>query len=259
MTRRYLSTALSGGVLLALAGPTSAQTPLPPIEVRAPKAFELGQIKVGERRLATPTRTAQPSAPAQTGSGAGQTPTPPAPAPQATSFEKDNAPTPAQHTDAFGGYTITNRQTETFARNTLDQAVNIAPGVNAYTTGGQRNEQNIYVRGFDRWQVPLTVDGVRVYLPVDNRLDFARFLTPDIAEVQIAKGYVSVLDGPGGMGGQINLVSRKPTKEVDVEARSRLSLGRDGTYQGNQEYGFIGTKNDLYYAQLSGAWQKFNG
>ena len=68
---------------------------------------------------------------------------------------------------------------ETFARPTLDSAVNIAPGVNSQISGNSRNEQNIYVRGFDRWQVPLTVDGVRVYLPVDNKLDFARFLTAD--------------------------------------------------------------------------------
>ena len=106
---------------------------------------------------------------------------------------------------------------ETFAKDTLDQAVNIAAGVNSETTGTARNEQNIYVRGFDRWQVPLTVDGVRVYLPVDNRLDFARFQTPDIAEVQISKGYVSVLDGPDGMGGLINLVSRKPVREIESE------------------------------------------
>jgi iron complex outermembrane receptor protein len=251
MTRFSISTALSGGVLLAFAGVGAAQTPLPPIEVRAPKAFELGQIKVGERRLATPAKVAQPSAPAQNGGGAA------ASAP--TSFDLDNAPTPKQNTDAFGGYTITNRQVETFARNTLDRAVNIAPGVNAYTTGGPRNEQNIYVRGFDRWQVPLTVDGVRVYLPVDNRLDFARFMTPDIAEAQIAKGYVSVLDGPGGMGGQINLVSRKASREIESEFRSRVEFGRDGTYQGTQNYGFVGTKKDFYYAQLSGAWQKFDG
>ena len=61
------------------------------------------------------------------------------------------------------------------------------------------------------------VDGVRIYLPADNRLDFARFLTADIAEVQIQKGYASVLDGPGAMGGAINLVTRKPTKAFETE------------------------------------------
>jgi iron complex outermembrane receptor protein len=249
MTKALHSTALSSGVLLACTLPLAAQTPLPPIEVRAPKAFELGQIKVGERRLATPTKIAQPAPAAPAGGGSAPPP----------AGETDNAPTPKQHTDAFGGYTVTNRQMETFARETLDRSINIAPGVNAQTTGGSRNEQNIYVRGFDRWQVPMTIDGVRVYLPVDNRLDFARFLTPDIAEVQIAKGYVSVLDGPGGMGGQINMVSRKPSREIEAEFRSRLELGRDGTYQGVRNYGVVGAKKDFYYAQLSGAWQKFDG
>jgi len=249
MIRLRTTTAISSGVLLSLLSTAGAQTPLPPIEVNAPKAFELGQIKVGARRLGVPTRAAEP------GDGAGESR-----AAQAVPSEKiDNGPTPQQHTDAFGGYTITNRQMETFARPTLDSAVNIAPGVNSQISGNSRNEQNIYVRGFDRWQVPLTVDGVRVYLPVDNRLDFARFLTADIAEVQIAKGYVSVLDGPGGMGGQINLVTRRPTREIEAEWRTRFEFGRDGTFLGPMTYGFVGTKKDMYYAQLSGTFQNYDG
>ncbi|MDN3713561.1 TonB-dependent receptor plug domain-containing protein [Paracoccus cavernae] len=96
-------------------------------------------------------------------------------------------------------------------RQTLDDAMRVVPGVSVGNTGGSRNERLISVRGFDRLQVPLSVDGIRVYLPADNRLDFGRFLTPDLAEVQVQKGYVSVLNGPGAMGGAINLVTRKPT------------------------------------------------
>jgi iron complex outermembrane receptor protein len=236
MIRLLTSTALSGGMLVALCAPGAAQEALPPIDVQA---FELGKIKVGEQRVGTVREDERGAAGA--------------------SANADNGPTPKQRTDAFGGYTVSNRQMETFARGTLDHAVDIAPGVVSHSTGGGRNEQNIYVRGFDRWQVPLTVDGVRVYLPVDNRLDFARFLTPDIAEVQIAKGYVSVLDGPGGMGGQINLVSRKPTRELENEIRTRVEFGRDGSYQGIRTYGLVGTRQDLYYAQLSGSWQGFDG
>ena len=68
-----------------------------------------------------------------------------------------------------------------------------------------------------------------------QRLDFARFLTADIAEVQIAKGYVSVLDGPGGMGGQINLVSRKPTREIEGELRTRLRVRPRRHVQGTDD------------------------
>jgi len=58
-----------------------------------------------------------------------------------------------------------------------------------------------------------------MYLPADNRLDFNRFLTADIAEIQVQKGYVSVLNGPGGLGGAINLVSRlRKSVRFDVGA-----------------------------------------
>ena len=101
----------------------------------------------------------------------------------------------------IGGTVVTHEQLRTFEKNSLDQAVNIAPGVvSTFDANGRRNESDIFVRGFGRWQVPLMVDGVRIYLPADNRLDFGRFLTADIAAIQIQKGYASVLDGPGAIG-----------------------------------------------------------
>ena len=109
------------------------------------------------------------------------------------------------------GSTLSSDAIYSFNRTSLDDAVNLMPGVSAGNSGGTRNERLVFVRGFDRFQVPLSIDGIRVYLPADNRLDYGRFLTTDIAEVQVAKGYASVLDGPGAMGGAINLVTSKPT------------------------------------------------
>jgi iron complex outermembrane receptor protein len=110
-----------------------------------------------------------------------------------------------------GGAVLTDEQIWAFDRKSLDHAVNVVRGViSTFDANGRRNESDIFVRGFGRWQVPLSVDGVRIYLPADNRLDFSRFLTADISEIQIQKGYASVLDGPGAMGGAIILVTRKP-------------------------------------------------
>lgn len=150
-----------------------------------------------------------------------------------------------------GSTTLSSEAIYAFNRNTLDDAANVIPGVSTSNTGGSRNERLIFVRGFDRFQVPLSIDGIRVYLPADNRLDFGRFLTPDIAELQIAKGYASVLDGPGGMGGAINLVTRKPTKPLEVEARGTLTLDREVDYAGYNVFGLIGTRQDIWYAQAS--------
>ncbi|WP_244395901.1 TonB-dependent receptor plug domain-containing protein [Beijerinckia indica] len=154
-------------------------------------------------------------------------------------------------TSGYGGSVISNEDAWKFARDTLDQAVTLAPGVTASNSGGPRNERLIYVRGFDRFQTPLSIDGIRVYLPADNRLDFGRFLTADVSEIQIAKGYDSVLDGPGGMGGAINLVTRKAQKEVDGEIRAGMLWGQDGTFEGGSTYMFLGTKQPTYYAQGS--------
>jgi iron complex outermembrane receptor protein len=161
-------------------------------------------------------------------------------------------------TPPLGGDTITAKKIEAFDRATLDRAAELTPGVVSDNLAGPRNEQNIYVHGFDRWQVPLYLDGVRIYLPADNRLDFGRFLTGGLSEIQISKGYSSVLDGPGGMGGQINLVTRKPTKPVEASIGTQIDMGSSG-YLGQRSFAMIGTRQDLYYLLASGVWDSTVG
>ena len=151
-----------------------------------------------------------------------------------------------------GGAVVTREQMWSFEKLSLDQAINLAPGVNSQLdSNGRRNESDIFVRGFGRWQVPLLIDGVRIYLPADNRLDFARFLTGDVAEIQIQKGYASVIDGPGAMGGVINLVSRKPSRAFEAEGQAGLTFGDGSEVQGWNGYAMLGTRQDKYY--LSGS------
>ena len=152
-------------------------------------------------------------------------------------------------TPGVSGSVITREQLQTFERNSLDKAVNLVPGVvSMQDANGRRNEADIFVRGFGRQQVPMMIDGVRIYLPADNRLDFGRFLTADVAAIQIQKGYASVLDGPGAMGGAINLVTLKPSKAF--EAEGGISAGGRGV-EGWNAYAILGTKQPRYYVQSS--------
>jgi hypothetical protein len=81
----------------------------------------------------------------------------------------------AEDQPGVGGAVLTSRQIWTFDRRSLDQAVNLVPGVvSTFDSNGRRNESDVFVRCFGRWQVPLMVDGVRIYLPADNRLDCRR-------------------------------------------------------------------------------------
>src|SRR5215813_13411157 len=82
-----------------------------------------------------------------------------------------------------------------------------------------RNEAGIRVRGFTtRGQVPFYLDGIPISVPYDGYVDFNRFLTPDIAELQVTKGYSSPLLGPNALGGTINLITNEPVKKLEGEA-----------------------------------------
>ncbi|WP_188578012.1 TonB-dependent receptor plug domain-containing protein [Azorhizobium oxalatiphilum] len=159
---------------------------------------------------------------------------------------------------ALSETTLSNEEMYTFNRNRLDDALTLAPGV-ATSKGGARNEPTVSVRGFNLWQVPVSIDGVRVYLPYDNRLDISRFLTPDLSEVQVQEGYVSILNGPGGMGGAINLVTRKPTRAVEGEIRAGVGLGNTGTYTNFDSTFSLGTRQEGYYVQATGTFSDSDG
>jgi len=142
-----------------------------------------------------------------------------------------------------------------FGRDGLPEALNLIPGVSSFGPSGSaapgpngnRNETEISVRGFNRYQVPLLMDGIRLYLPADGRIDFDRMLTPDLSEIQVSKGYVSVLNGPDGMGGAINLVTRKPVKPFESEVRISGAFGEGGQYNGNTLYANLGSRQQQYY------------
>jgi len=146
------------------------------------------------------------------------------------------------------------------ARATLEDTLAVMPGVSSVSHGGgSRNERQVHVRGFGRWHVPLSIDGIRVFLPADNRLDYGRFLTPDLSEIQVQKGHVPVVTGPGGMGGAINLVTRKPTQPFEGEARIGLEAGNRGDVTGKSGYPSLGTKQELWYAQLTYMYRETGG
>lgn len=163
--------------------------------------------------------------------------------------------TPAE-SELPGSDSLSLEQMRLLNRETLDQALNAMPGVSISHAGNQRNEANFYIRGQDRWRVPLYIDGIRVYLPADNRIDIARFTTADVAQVQVTKGYTSVINGPGAMGGSINLVSRRAADARDVDLRTGVSFDGNGAFNGLTEEAFVGTLQDKWYMQGFGQFSQ---
>lgn len=132
------------------------------------------------------------------------------------------------------------RDVRVLDRSSFANLFTLASGITASKVG-PRNEDTIYLRGFDLRQTPLYVDGIPVYVPYDGYVDLARFLSADVGEVRVSRGLTSNLYGPNTLGGAINVVSRRPSRPF--EAVGSLSFGSgevvDGAVQlGSQRNGF---------------------
>jgi iron complex outermembrane receptor protein len=137
-----------------------------------------------------------------------------------------------------------------------DEALNVAkaadllPGVSIQHIANNRNEAGLMVRGFStRGQVPFYLDGIPVYVPYDGYVDFNRFQTSDIAEIEVSRGYTSSLLGPNALGGSINLVTKTPTEKYDGDAL--IGTGSGDTLLSALR---LGTRMSHFFAQGTLDW-----
>lgn len=137
---------------------------------------------------------------------------------------------------------------------TAAKALDYLPGVSIQHIATNRNEAGIMVRGFStRGQVPLYIDGIPISVPYDGYVDFNRFLTSDIAEVQVARGYSSPLMGPNALGGSINMVTQEPAKKLNADAL--IGTGSGGTLLSSLR---LGTRWRRFFFQGSLDWQQLS-
>jgi outer membrane receptor protein involved in Fe transport len=122
----------------------------------------------------------------------------------------------------------------------IAQAIPYLPGIGV-DHNSSSGRSGIMIRGFDTRQVGFYLDGIPLYVPYDGFVDISRFLTSDISEIEVAKGYSSPLLGPNGLGGAVNLVTRQPEKKFNAEAAI-------GTGSGNMLESWL---------HLGSAWRDF--
>jgi iron complex outermembrane receptor protein len=144
---------------------------------------------------------------------------------------------------------ISQEQIRQFNRDDVGSALNLLSGVNLTTN--VRNEKMVFMRGYDARQTPLFIDGVPVYVPYDGYVDFARFTTADLDSIQVAKGFSSIAYGPNTLGGAINLVSRKPLRAFEGDARVGAGAGGEILADAN-----VGTRQGAWYLQAGASYAK---
>ena len=82
----------------------------------------------------------------------------------------------------------------------LSQAMTYLPGISLQHYASRGRRLFTFAGSMFEEECPSDINGIPAYVPYDGQLDFNRFLTSDISEVQIAKGYTSALMGPDAMG-----------------------------------------------------------
>lgn len=148
--------------------------------------------------------------------------------------------------------TVYRDQFDNAAVDSVADALTLMPGVN-YAVG-TRNEKNIYVRGFSQRQVPIYFDGIPVYLPYDGYVDMGKYSLSSIGMIELQTTAPSVQYGSNAMGGAINLVSRKPQKELEAEFTTEF--GRNNNFVSSL---LLGTKQKNFYAMFTGDYQDSEG
>ncbi|QWV94247.1 TonB-dependent receptor [Geomonas oryzisoli] len=109
-------------------------------------------------------------------------------------------------------YTVDAEEIRASGARTLDQALQLLPGVNVRT--GAEGVPRIDIRGFRTRHVLLLLDGIPMNSALDMQFDPTTIPTENIAEIKLTSGASSVLYGQGGLGGVINIVTRKGTPGV---------------------------------------------
>lgn len=141
--------------------------------------------------------------------------------------------------------------------NTLEKALNLLPSVTE-TQVGRRNEKSVSIRGFEMRQIAVMIDGVQSAMPYDYYPDLQTYTTGALSEIQVSKGLSSVLAGPNTMGGIINMVTKRPEKEIEGNLTVTAKFGNSGAYNGILTSGNVGTNQGNWYLQAGATYNDIN-
>jgi vitamin B12 transporter len=109
------------------------------------------------------------------------------------------------------------------ARN-LNEAIDLLPGVNVMTGGDA--VPRIDIRGFRPRHNILLLNGIPINSTYDQQFNPSIIPVENIAEIKMTSGPSSVLYGQGGLGGVINIITKKGTEGIKGMAGAEAGTGK---------------------------------
>jgi vitamin B12 transporter len=114
--------------------------------------------------------------------------------------------------DAETVHVINSDEIKNSSARTLDEALVLLSDVNVQV--GNEGVPRINIRGFRTRQILLLLDGIPMNSAFDQQFDPSMIPVENIAEIKVTAGASSVLYGQGGLGGVINIITKKGRKGI---------------------------------------------
>jgi vitamin B12 transporter len=107
---------------------------------------------------------------------------------------------------------VTSQDIQNKGARTLDEAIELLPGINIRT--GADGVPRVDLRGFRSRHVVLLLDGIPLNSTYDAQFDPSLIPVENIEKIKVSYGTNSVLYGDGGLGGVINIITKRGAKGV---------------------------------------------
>lgn len=122
-------------------------------------------------------------------------------------------------------YTVTSEEMTARGIRTLDEAIDLVPGLNVRT--GADGTPRIDMRGLRTRQVKLLVNGIPFNAAGDGQFDPTLIPTSQIEEIRVITGGASVLYGEGGTAGVINVITKRGNGKTSGLVDLRVGEGKE--------------------------------
>jgi vitamin B12 transporter len=103
---------------------------------------------------------------------------------------------------------ITHNDIQAQHAETVLEALRSVPGVDVVESGSRGTTAGIFIRGSDKDQVLILIDGVEVNSTTLGEFNFAHLTTDNVERVEILRGAGGTLYGSQAIGGVINIITK---------------------------------------------------
>ena len=138
--------------------------------------------------------------------------------------------------------TVDATQLELQNARSLDEALQMVPGI-AIRTGG-KGVPRLDMRGMRTRHVLLLLDGIPFNSTYDGQFDLSLIPTENIERIKVSYGGASLLYGQGGLGGVINIITKRA--RPGLHARATQEIGQHIDYNGRYTLSMATDRVDLF-------------